>query len=170
LLDMLERTDPPSYGYQIEKGATALTEAWDANPSSSQDHLMLGDAEEWFYRGLGGINVDLSLDGVDQLVLRPEDPGKIQWVHSHYRSALGLVESDWQRKGLETIYTFVIPANARATFELTSPSPQTVTLNGHRLSMAPGIISARIDSSHLQIVVGSGRYVVRATNTAQSIE
>ena len=47
---MLERTDMPSYGYQLAQGATSLTEAWDANPASSQDHFMLGDAEEWFYR------------------------------------------------------------------------------------------------------------------------
>ncbi len=62
LYDMLERTDTPSYGYQLAKGATALTEAWDADPNSSQDHFMLGHAEEWFYRGLGGINVDLSAE------------------------------------------------------------------------------------------------------------
>ena len=62
LLDMLERTDTPSYGYQLAQGATSLTEAWDANPTSSQDHFMLGHAEEWFYRGLGGIRVDLSAE------------------------------------------------------------------------------------------------------------
>ena len=72
LYDMLERTDPPSYGYQLAQGATALTEAWDANPSSSQDHFMLGHAEEWFYRGLGGINVDFSAQPPRQLVLRPQ--------------------------------------------------------------------------------------------------
>jgi hypothetical protein len=32
LLAMLLRRDAPSYGSQIEKGATTLTEAWDANP------------------------------------------------------------------------------------------------------------------------------------------
>jgi hypothetical protein len=55
MLDMLERTDSPSYGYQLAKDATSLTEAWDANPSASQDHFMLGHAEKWFYRGLGGL-------------------------------------------------------------------------------------------------------------------
>ena len=54
------RTDSPSYGYQLAQGATALTEAWDSNPNSSQDHFMLGHAEEWFYRGLAGIDFDLS--------------------------------------------------------------------------------------------------------------
>ena len=42
LLAMLSRTDAPSYGAQLAHGATTLTEAWDANPNSSQDHFMLG--------------------------------------------------------------------------------------------------------------------------------
>ena len=57
LFDMLARNDSPSYGYQLQRGATTLTEAWDTNPRSSQNHFMLGHAEEWFYRGLAGINV-----------------------------------------------------------------------------------------------------------------
>ncbi|WP_414648648.1 hypothetical protein [Edaphobacter sp.] len=64
--------DPPSYGSQLEAGATALTEAWDANPHSSQDHFMLGGAEEWFYRGLGRIDFDLSRPAKDErITIRP---------------------------------------------------------------------------------------------------
>jgi alpha-L-rhamnosidase len=167
LLDMLERTDAPSYGFQLAQGATALTEAWDANPTSSQDHFMLGHAEEWFYRGLGGINIDLSRDGAERLVLRPAIPGKIEWVRTHYRSALGYVESNWQREANETTYTFVIPANATATIELTTSSPETVTVNGAQPSKAPGAISAHVEGNQVKIVVGSGRYEVRAANPAQ---
>lgn len=32
----------PGYAYQLSQGATALTEAWDANRNSSQNHFMLG--------------------------------------------------------------------------------------------------------------------------------
>jgi hypothetical protein len=56
LFEMLSRTDSPSYGFQLSKGATTLTEAWDTNPASSQNHFMLGHGEEWFYRGLAGID------------------------------------------------------------------------------------------------------------------
>ena len=31
--DILQPTDPPSYEAQLAKGATTLTEAWDANPN-----------------------------------------------------------------------------------------------------------------------------------------
>ena len=58
IIAMMLRKDPPSYGSQLEAGATSLTEAWDANPHSSQDHFMLGGAEEWFYQRLGGMDID----------------------------------------------------------------------------------------------------------------
>ena len=54
IYDMLSRIDSPSYGYQLAMGATALTEAWDVNPHSSQNHFMLGHAEDWFYRSIEG--------------------------------------------------------------------------------------------------------------------
>ncbi len=103
LLDMLERTDAPSYGYILAQGATSLTEGWDGG--HSQDHFMLGSAEEWFYRGLGGINVDLSREGAERLVLHPAVVGKIAWVRTRYESAMGLIESDWQRGATVTTYS-----------------------------------------------------------------
>ena len=72
IFDMAYRKDHPSYGYQIEHGATALTEAWDGpTRGASQNHFMLGHIEEWFYGDLGGIRVDLSKNGAEQIVIRP---------------------------------------------------------------------------------------------------
>ncbi|MCS7033304.1 MAG: family 78 glycoside hydrolase catalytic domain, partial [Phycisphaerae bacterium] len=58
VFDLLSRTDPPSYGAQLAAGATTLTEAWDADPRSSQNHFMLGHAEEWLFRHLAGLQID----------------------------------------------------------------------------------------------------------------
>ncbi len=167
LLDMLERTDAPSYGYQLAQGATALTEAWDANPNSSQDHFMLGHAEEWFYRGLAGISVDLSKQGARRLVLRPAVVGNLHWVRASYRSALGPVSSEWTREGGQTVYTFGVPANATATIELTTNSPQAVTVNGAQASKATGVTSVRRDGGRIEIIVRSGRYQVRVAGPVE---
>ena len=164
LYDMLERTDTPSYGYQLAQGATALTEAWDANPSSSQDHFMLGHAEEWFYRGLGGINVDLSAEEPRQLIFRPQLVGKLTSVQTRYVSALGPVESFWKRGPTQTEYAFTIPANAVATVKLTSSSPEALTIDGTAPDNASGVISARIKSDRIELVLGSGHYHISAPN------
>jgi hypothetical protein len=167
LLDMLERTDTPSYGYQLAQGATALTEAWDANPSSSQDHFMLGDAEEWFYRGLAGIDLDESRADAERLILRPAVVGKVAWAHAQYDAAMGSIESGWRSTGTGTDYSFTIPVNATATIEIDADSFDGVTVNGVAIARAAGVISEREDGKHIEIVVGSGVYRIHAANATQ---
>jgi hypothetical protein len=116
VLAMMLREDAPSYGSQIAAGATALTEAWDANPKSSQDHFMLGGAEEWFYRGLGGIDVDMGR--AERIVVRPETVVGVDWIKTGYMSRLGQIESDWQREGDATRFEVTVPAGAQATVML----------------------------------------------------
>jgi|CZKZ01.1.fsa_nt_gi hypothetical protein len=165
LLDMLERTDAPSYGYQLAQGATSLTEGWDA--SHSQDHFMLGSAEEWFYRGLGGINFNLSRQGADRLVLHPAVVEKIAWVRASYNSAIGMIKSDWQRGAHETAYTFVIPVNATATIEIDSPASGAVVVNGSPAAKAAGVIATQARDGEIELTVESGKYLVRAENPAR---
>jgi len=162
LYDMLERTDAPSYGYILAQGATALTEGWDA--SHSQDHFMLGSAEEWFYRGLGGINIDLSRQGAERLVLHPAVVGEIAWVRTRYDSALGLIASSWRHRAKETIYNFTIPANATAMIEIDSAAPAAAAVNGAPAAKAKGVVAARIDAARIALTVKSGKYEIRAQN------
>lgn len=165
LLDMMKRTDTPSYGYQLAQGATALTEAWDANPNSSQDHFMLGHAEEWFYRGLAGINVDLSREDAQRLLLRPAVVGDLQWVRARYRSALGPVQSEWKRAGDQVDYIFAVPAES--TIEVRSSSPQTVSVNGSEAAKGSGVESAHVEGDRLRLVVQPGRYEIRGSAPAR---
>lgn len=164
LYDMLERTDAPSYGYQLAQGATALTEAWDANPASSQDHFMLGDAEEWFYRGLGGIDLNLSRSGADQLVLDPAVTGNLTWVRTQYQSAIGLVLSAWQRVGPTTLYEITIPPNRTAKIALAFPAQGAITINNRSASKSAGVLSAKVTGSKIELLVNSGTYRIRVTD------
>lgn len=165
LLDMMKRTDAPSYGYQLAQGATALTEAWDANPNSSQDHFMLGHAEEWFYRGLAGIDVDFSREGAQRILLSPAIVGKLQWVRVRYRSALGQVGSEWKRDGDQVEYSFTVPVES--TIELQSSSPQRVIVNGSQAAKASGVVTAKIEGDRLRLIVRAGRYQIQAASHAE---
>ena len=88
LYDMLIRDDGPGYAYQLKKGATSLTEAWDTNPGSSQNHCMLGHIEEWFYRGLGGISSDPSGPGFKKIIIKPQIVGDLTRSERDVRIAL----------------------------------------------------------------------------------
>ena len=168
LLDMLERTDTPSYGYQLAQGATALTEAWDANPANSQDHFMLGHAEEWFYRGLGGIDIDDSAQGDKQLIFHPAVMKNLAWVRTEYQSAAGLIQSNWRRESSRTVYDFVVPVNTKAMIELSTAKPGAVTVNGVSTGRSRGVLSAQVSDNAIQMVVGSGRYRVIAARGRDS--
>jgi len=158
LLAMLERTDTPSYGYQLQQGATALTEAWDANPEHSQNHFMLGDAEEWFYRGLCGIQIDHAASAEERLVLVPRVLTGIDWAEAQYDSTWGRVESRWQRIAGTVVYTMTVPVNATATLRLANANLKTTTVNGMRPQQAAGVQKTKATEAGAEIVVGSGSY------------
>ncbi len=164
LYDMLERTDSPSYGYQLAKGATALTEAWDADPDSSQDHFMLGHAEEWFYRGPGGINVDFAAESPRKLVIRPQLVGKLTSVETRYESAWGTVKSNWRRGDSQSEYQFEIPANVAATVEIQTAAAGSVLIDGRDPGKATGVVDAKRSEAGITLVLGSGLYRVTAPN------
>ena len=74
------KTDFPSYGYQVVCNATTLCEDWDGpnpeHPVMSQNHFMLGAAEEWFYQVLAGIRVN----ACDPIHIEPYFAEQADWV------------------------------------------------------------------------------------------
>ena len=95
--DMAVADTAPSYAGQIARGATSLTEAWDANPNSSQNHLMLGHIEEWFYAGLAGIRPQDP--GLRHIEIRPQPVGDLAWVKATWETFRGPVVVNWEVTG-----------------------------------------------------------------------
>jgi hypothetical protein len=151
LFDMLSRDDSPSYGYQLERGATTLTEAWDANPGSSQNHFMLGHAEEWFYRGLAGIDIDLSRPEPRQIVIRPAFLTKVPRAQAEVHTVLGEIESSWNRDEAKVNWRVAIPVGSRAIVVLPQAATE-VSMNGGPPPLA---------SPSGEISLGSGTYEFR---------
>ncbi len=169
LLDMLLRTDSPSYGYQLAQGATSLTEAWDANPRSSQDHFMLGDAEEWFYAGLGGLDLDLAQADDRQIVIHPAMPPRLQSAAISYRSVKGPIAVSWRRQAGSIALDLTIPANAAAIVVL-PPCAEAAVREGPRpASQAPGVTFETMQGGSPVFRVVSGSYHFRAPDVAPDV-
>jgi len=156
LFAMTNRTNPPSYGAQLAKGATSLTEAWDADPASSQNHCMLGHIEEWFYAGLAGIEADSN-----QITIRPQPVGDLTWVRAWHDTMQGRIESDWRKDAAGFELSVRIPANASATVYLPARSTELVTESGRPVSQAEGVRILRQDGSAAVLEVASGQYTFR---------
>jgi hypothetical protein len=96
LYKMNNRSDRPGYGYQLKKGATALTESWAALTNVSNNHMMLGHLMEWFYSGLGGIYQEDSSVAYNEIIIAPKPVGTIKWVKCDFNSPNGIISSYWK--------------------------------------------------------------------------
>jgi alpha-L-rhamnosidase len=158
LYDMLSRTDSPSYGYQLTRGATTLTEAWDTNPTKSQDHFMLGHAEDWFYSGLAGIDFDLSRPPGEQIEIHPALVGNIASAQASFDSVLGRITSRWGCEDGECNLDVTIPAGAQGQVRIPSTQANAVTESGAPLDHAAGVKLIRSEKNAVICRVESGEY------------
>jgi alpha-L-rhamnosidase len=163
IYDVLSRTDPPSYGAQLQRGATALTEAWDANPAKSQNHLMLGHADSWFFEHLAGIQFDLSRPPSDRITIRPSPVGDVTWARASYDSVLGPISSHWERQAQMIRLIVSIPPNATGLVYVPTSDAASVRERGGSIERAAGVRLVRATSDAAVCEVGSGRYVFEAT-------
>jgi hypothetical protein len=131
LFDMSSQTDPPSYGAQLAAGATSLTEAWDSDPNASQNHLMLGHIEEWFYAGLAGIRPDLEAPGLTRIRIQPEPVGDLTSVDASWETFRGPVGVRWRIEGTTFLLSVDIPPGITAVVVLPA-SPASQTTEGRR--------------------------------------
>ena len=114
IFEMNNQSNKAGYGYQLKRGATSLTEAWDANPGPSQNHFMLGQLNEWFYHDLAGIQCDPAGPGFRKIIIRPAVVGDLAWVNCSFDSPCGRIVSNWKRDGGNVILDVTIPANTTA--------------------------------------------------------
>ena len=159
VMSMMMRKDPPSYGSQLAAGATSLTEAWDANPHSSQNHFMLGGAEEWFDRGLGGIDIDLSRPmREERITIRPTMVEGVDWVKCWYESKLGRIVSDWKKVDGVLTMELTIPAGATGTVWIPVEANNVVMEGKVSAEKASGITPVRRSDGAAIYRVTSGNY------------
>ncbi len=158
LFDMMSVTDRPSYGYQIARGATALAEAWDANPTKSLNHFMLGHGEGWLYGWLGGVRIDFAADGAQAIRVAPEPVGDVRSVAVAYRSVLGPVASSWRRTGGVLRLDVTIPSGPGGVVRVPTPRPDRVMEGRSAAPRAAGVRTARTVADGLELVVAPGRY------------
>jgi alpha-L-rhamnosidase len=160
IYDLLCRTDSPSYGFQLRQGATTLTEAWDANPKNSQNHLMLGHAESWFYEHLTGIHLDLSRSAPKQIEIKPAIVPGLEWAQASHQSVLGKIASRWERDGDSLKLAIQIPFNAAATLHIPTTDAGSIVENGQAFSHSPGVRLVKTAEKEAIFEVGSGSFVV----------
>jgi hypothetical protein len=158
LYDMNFRNDVPGYGFQLKKGATALTESWAALGGVSNNHLMLGHIMEWFYTGLAGIDQAANSVGFKEIEIKPEIVGDINYVKANYETFYGTVSSLWYKEGNNFSLDVQVPANTTALVYLPAKKGVAISEGKKGINGSKDIKLLRFEKDRAVIRVGSGRY------------
>ena len=155
---LIDQDEKPGYGYQLRQGATALTESWDASHGASQDHFMLGQITEWFYRDLAGIDVDPDGPGFKKIVIHPQPVGDLAWVEASYDSIHGPISVRWERSDGKFTLQATIPANTTATVSVPAREGAAVEEGAVPAESSPGVRFLRREGDRMVYAIQSGSY------------
>ncbi|MBQ0825732.1 alpha-L-rhamnosidase [Streptomyces tagetis] len=118
---LLTQRSFPSWGYQIDRGATTMWERWDSiRPDgtfqdagmNSFNHYAYGSVGAWMYATVAGIAP--AAPGFREILVRPRPGGGVTRARGRFTSVYGPIETRWStgRDGFRLALT--VPANTTA--------------------------------------------------------
>jgi hypothetical protein len=156
--DMNSDNKVPGYGFQLAKGATSLTESWQALEEVSNNHLMLGHLMQWFFDGVGGIKQEDTSVAYKTLIIAPEPILGLDKGNVSFKSPYGTVYSEWDHQYSFHVFTIQVPANTTATLYLPTPPNKTILESNTPLAMHREIKSLGYANGRAIFKIGSGKY------------
>ena len=160
IYDMNNRDDVAGYGYQLKKGATALTESWQALPEVSNNHLMLGHIMEWFYSGLAGIAQEENSVGYKHIKIRPQPVGDIDWAKGNFHCPYGWIKTNWKKSDNNFSLQLQVPVSTTANVYFPATSASKIYSNGVMINSNNYVVK----DNGVIIKVGSGKYSFEVKN------
>lgn len=138
---LLLNTDYPSWGYQVEHGATTMWERWNGNKMlndpgmNSFNHYAYGAVAAWIYQYAAGVDTIGTDPGYHRIYLHPHFSSRLGKLNFTYETPYGAVRSDWSAAEGEPVHWDVnIPANASGYLLLTSAQAKGYKMDGKPLA------------------------------------
>src|SRR5690554_6895813 len=110
---MHNHKEVPGYGFQLQFGATTLTELWDPRAGASWNHFMMGQIEEWFFKSLAGIRSEEN-SGFKEIIIAPKPVGDLKFVEASYETLYGKIMVDWKKQDGVFTLNVSVPVNCTA--------------------------------------------------------
>ncbi len=174
----------PSWGYEVDQGATTIWEHWDSYTKAhgfggmdgkqnagmnSFAHYSFGAVCEWMLGQLAGIQSDGP--GYGKIIINPHPPTPgsnpdhtpINWVKAHYDSIHGRITSNWRLKNGRFELETKIPANTTATIYLPTSDPNVILEDGKPLAKVKNVRLLRMEGCCTVLAVESGEYHFSST-------
>ena len=125
--ELLFQRKNPSWLYSVDNGATTIWERWNSymidegmgpQGMNSFNHYAYGVVCEWIWETVAGISADTANPGFKHIVMKPQPDKRLGYVKAEYRSAAGVIKSEWHYDGDVWRWSFTIPEGATASVTL----------------------------------------------------
>lgn len=156
---LMQQRDYPSWGYEVDNGATTIWERWNSyikgvgvhEPSmNSFSHYAFGAVCEWMMADLAGI--DRAAPGFDRVKIAPRPTGTITHASASTETRHGKLACSWKIKDGKFSAEVTVPPNTTA--EVTLPITGEISEGGASAEGRPGV--RKIEGNQLEL--GSGTY------------
>ena len=120
---IITRTDYPSYGNWVVRGATTLWESFFSGKDDglpSLNHHFWGDVSAWFIKCVAGIRVNPTRKDPHTVKIRPAFISGLDSASAYHITPDGKVSVSWRREGESICLTVDVPRNAIAYVNLPS--------------------------------------------------
>jgi alpha-L-rhamnosidase len=157
------RTNRPSWGYMLSKGATSVWERWDQDTrdpgmNGESQMILAGNLVAWLYQTLAGINCDPAQPGFKHIILRPRSVGDLSFVKAWHKSLYGTISSSWKREAGQFILEVTIPPNTTATIYVPARDAARVLESGQPANQSKSLKFLRTEDGNAVFEAGSGHY------------
>ena len=165
---LVRSKDFPSWGWQIEQGATSIWERWDGwmpgrgfqDPGmNSFNHFAFGSVGEWLMTCVAGIDRDPDALGFEHFRIAPRAGEQIPAAGARYHSIRGWIESEWKIEGERFVLDVTIPPNTGARVTLPALGIESVREGGRSVAdAAPFVLPAGFERNRASFEVRAGKY------------
>ncbi len=179
---LLQNRKFPSWGYEIENGATSIWERWNSYTKengffsvamNSFSHYSFGAVCEWMFRHLAGI--DAETPGYKTISIHPHPPAPdsnpdhktIDWVKAEYDSIRGKIKSEWKQEQDRFLLNVTIPVNTTAKITIPGSSIDQIRVNDQPISDVAEVRFLNGTNDCLCFSVESGNYQFISLNISK---
>jgi alpha-L-rhamnosidase len=156
----------PSWGFEIQNGATTIWERWDGwtpefgfqDPGmNSFNHYAYGAVGEWMYTTIAGIDTEGA--GYQSILIKPRPGSDFAFVKAKYHAITGWIGSEWYDSAEKYTMKVRIPPNTTAKVYVKARDAESVTESGKAIPGMKHVAYVGYDEGYAIYQVDSGYYV-----------
>ena len=163
--EMLLKKDYPSWGYEIENGATTIWERWNSImpdgsfgdvSMNSFNHYAYGAVGTWMYENIGGI-APLEA-GYKKIAIAPTPGGGVTSGEGDFDSVYGRISSNWHTTEHGIDLDVTVPVGTTAEVKIAAENSSAISENGTMIDSVDGVKKVTAKDGYVTVTVGSGTY------------